>query len=94
MTKAVTVQSNNFRFELNCAETNQQYPGDDKRPIGLFVKTSNREFLYQVILSSYPVYQKIKDYLYQESEKGRKDQLHRAIVHIEALRAIYPELVI
>lgn len=92
--QAVTVKSNNFRFELNCVETQGQYPGNENRPIGIFIKTGERNFLYQVLLSSYPAYKKIKDYLYLESSAGRIGELKRKVIHIEALHALYPELII
>lgn len=92
--QAVSVRSHNYRFEINCAETAGKYPGNDKRPIGLFVKIDNDKFLYQVLLHNNPAYKKIKKYLYTESHAKRKDILRRHIVHIEAIHALYPELII
>ena len=91
--QAVSVKSRNYRFEINCEETNGSYPGNDKRPIGLFVKLNDREFLYKVLLASDKRYVSIKNYLYQESD-NRATELKRAIVHVEAIHAIYPELVL
>lgn len=91
--QAVSVRSKNYRFEINCEETNGVYPGNDKRPIGLFVKLDEREFLYQVLLVSDKRYAVIKEYLYQESDNNARE-LKRAIVHVEAIHAIYPELVL
>lgn len=92
--QAVSVQSQNYRFEIHCAETEQAYPGTPNRPIGLFVKLGDREFIYQVLLAAHPAYERIKEYLYRESIAGRKGELRRKIVHVEAIRAIYPEFVI
>lgn len=92
--QAVTVSSNNFRFEINCAETESSYPGPTNRPIGIFVKLGSREFVYQVLLPIHHAYQTIKDYLYRESSAGRTGQLRRHIVHAEAIHALYPELII
>ena len=92
--QAVTVKSNNFRFEIKCSETNEKYPGILNRPIGLFVKQDTSEFLYQVIMPDYPVYDKIKEYLNMEAKPKRKDELKRVIVDVEAIHALYPELVI
>lgn len=92
--QAVSVRSHNYRFEINCAETTGTYPGKNKRPIGLFVKIDNDQFLYQVLLHDHPAYKKIKKYLYAESQVRREDELRRHIVHIEAIHALYPELVI
>ncbi len=91
--QAVTVKSNNFRFEINCSETSQKYPGNANRPIGLFVKIGNSEFLYQVIMPDYPVYSKIKDYLSLEATPKRENELKRIIVDVEAIHALYPELI-
>lgn len=92
--QAVSVRSHNYRFEIHCAETEGAYPGNNKRPIGLFIKIDNDQFLYQVLLHDHPAYKKIKKYLYAESSVRRQDELRRHIVHIEAIHALYPELVI
>jgi len=92
--QAVTVKSNNFRFEITCVETMGNYPGNDKRPIGLFVKLDSSEFLYQVLTSEYPAYEKIKEYLYMEAKTKRASELKRVIVNVEAIHALYPELII
>lgn len=92
--QAVSVKSHNYRFEIHCAETEGAYPGNNKRPIGLFVKIDNDQFLYQVLLHDHPAYKKIKKYLYAESHVRRQDELRRHIVHIEAIHALYPELVV
>lgn len=91
--QAVTVKSKNYRFEIKCQETKRKYPGEDKRPIGLFVKLGNRTFAYQVLLYEDKVYREIKDFLYKESD-SRGVQQKRAIVHVEAIHALYPELII
>lgn len=92
--KAVSVKSHNYRFEIHCAETNGAYPGGNKRPIGLFIKIDNDKFLYQVLLHGHPAYKRIKQYLYTESKAKRGGELRRHIVHIEAIHALYPELII
>lgn len=91
--QAVSVKSRNYRFEIKCAETEGTYPGDSKRPIGLFVKLDNGEFLYQVLLHGDKGYKNIKKYLYKESKNAPRE-LKRAIVHVEAIHAIYPEFII
>ena len=92
--QAVSVRSHNYRFEIHCAETVGAYPGNSRRPIGIFIKIDNGQFLYQVLLHDHPAYRKIKKYLYAESKVRRGDELRRHIVHIEAIHALYPELVI
>lgn len=92
--QAVTVKSNNFRFEIKCAETERAYPGKDNRPIGLFVKVGDKEFLYQVLMPGYPAYDRIRDYLVMEAKTKRTGELKRIIVDVEAVHALYPELII
>lgn len=94
--QSVTVSSDNYRFELRCDETNLPYPEGEDRPIGLFVKEDSKNFLYQVLMPSEDSYKKIKDYLYLETnnQKGRKDQMRRHIADVEAIHALYPELII
>ena len=89
---AVSVRSRNYRFEIHCRETQGPYPGNDKRPIGIFIKTDEKKFLYKVLLIGNEKYKSIKDFLYRES-KNRPRELKRAIVHTEAIRALYPELI-
>lgn len=91
--QAVSVRSRNYRFEINCAETQGAYPGIENRPIGLFVKLYSQEFVYQVLMSGDNGYKRIKEYLYSESNNNDRE-LKRAIVHIEAIHAIYPELIL
>lgn len=91
--QGVSVKSNNHRIELNCNETKGEYPGVDKRPIGIFIKLDNNQFLYQILLFGDSAYNKVKDYLYKESKSPAREG-KRAIIHIEALHAIYPELII
>ena len=91
--QGVSVKSNNHRIELNCQETKGEYPGADKRPIGVFVKLDSNQFLYQILLYGDKAYGRVKDYLYKESKSPTREG-KRAIVHIEALHAIYPELII
>ena len=91
--QAVSVKSRNYRFEIHCEETKGEYPGDDVRPIVIFVKLDSNEFLYHVLLAKHDAYEKIKKYLYRET-KNKARELKRAIVHVEAIHALYPELVI
>ena len=91
--QAVSVKSKNYRFEIKCPETDGPYPGEDNRPIGLFVKVGEREFVYQVLLHGHPRYEAMRDYLRKESSSSARE-LKRAIVHVEAIHALYPELVV
>ena len=94
--QSVTVKSKNYRFELRCDETNLPYPLGNDRPIGLFVKEDAQNYMYQVLMPSDDAYKKIKDYLYLETanQKGRKDLMRRHIADVEAIHALYPELIV
>ena len=94
--QSVTVKSNNYRFELRCDETNQPYPSGEDRPIGLFVREDAKNYLYQVLMPSDHAYRKIKEYLYLETanQRGRQDLMKRHIADVEAIHALYPELVV
>lgn len=91
---SITVKSNNYRFELSCEETRQPYPKGTNRPIGIYVKLTDTDFLYRVLMPGYEAYQRIKDYLYREAEVSRTGELKRKIVHVEAIHALYPDWVI
>ena len=91
--QAVSVKSQNYRFEINCAETEGDYPGNERRPIGLFIKLGGNVFLYRVLLHGDKRYEEIREYLYNES-RSRPRELKRAIVHVEAIHVLYPELVV
>lgn len=94
--QSVTVKSRNYRFELRCDETNLPYPSGNDRPIGLFVKEDAQNYMYQVLMPSDNAYKKIKDYLYLETanNRGRKDLMRRHIADVEAIHALYPELIV
>ena len=93
---SVSVKSHNFRYELLCDETKLPYPSGDDRPIGVFVKVDSRNFLYQLLMPSDNAYDKIKGYLYMETDgkKRREDGMRRHIADVEAIHALYPELII
>ena len=46
---SVSVSSHNYRFELDAA-TGLEYPKGKNRPIGVFAKVSERDFLYQLVM--------------------------------------------
>ena len=94
--QSVTVLSRNYRFELRCDETNQPYPSGTDRPIGLFVKENEQNYMYQILMPYDDNYSKIKEYLYRETahKKGRKDLMRRHIADVEAIHALYPELIV
>lgn len=72
------------------------YPTGSDRPIGIFIKVNDGIFLYRLLMPTDDVYGKIKDYLYMETDekKRRADGMRRHIADVEAIHALYPELII
>lgn len=93
---SVRVKSHNYRYELLCDETKLPYPPGNDRPIGVFIKVDDKKFLYQLLMPSDDAYSKIKGYLYLETDdkKRRDDGMRRHIADVEAIHALYPELII
>lgn len=91
---AISVKSKNYRFEISCEETKMPYPGNSRRPIGIYVKLSMHHFLYTVLMPGYSAYNAIKKYLYAEAKVTREGELKRKIVHVEAIHALFPELIV
>ena len=93
---SVKVKSHNYRYELLCDETRLPYPSGKDRPIGVFVKVDKKNFFYQLLMPSDGAYKKIKGYLYMETKgkKIRDDGMRRLIADVEAIHALYPELII
>ena len=46
---SVSVSSQNYRFELDAAK-GMDYPSGKERPIGVFVKVSPRDFMYELLM--------------------------------------------
>ena len=61
--KLVSVISSNYRIELNCEETSQDYPSGNERPIVVFNKTSQFYFNYFVIMPDDKNYEIISEFL-------------------------------
>jgi len=93
---SVRVKSHNFRYELLCDETKLPYPSGNDRPIGIFIKVDDKNFLYKLLMPSDDAYDKIKGYLYMETngKKRRDDGMRRHVADVEAIHALYPELII
>lgn len=53
---SVSVLSRNYRFELDAAK-GLDYPSGTERPIGVFVKVSPRDFLYELLMPGDEAYQ-------------------------------------
>ena len=58
MRQSVSVESHNYRFELDAAK-GVVYPNGQERPIGVFAKVSDRDFLYEIVMPDNQVYQQV-----------------------------------
>lgn len=85
---AVSVASQNYRFELNAA-SGLSYP-DNNRPIAVFVKISNRTFLYELFMPGDENYESILEFINEKSSVTAK--LRRIIVRVEECFEKLPDL--
>lgn len=82
---SVSVQSHNWRFELNLAK-DKCYP-ENGRPIGIFVKVSERNFLYMLSMPDYRHHKSIVDLL-PDNERG----VRRCRKQVACVRKACPKL--
>ncbi|PHS76013.1 MAG: hypothetical protein COB19_01515 [Porticoccus sp.] len=75
--QSVSVQSQNYRFELDAA-TGLAYPSGGA-PIGIFIKLSTRLFLYHIFMPSSAIYPELRRWMI-EKWSGRTDRMKRIVV--------------
>lgn len=75
---AVSVASQNYRFELDAA-SGLSYPIDG-RPIGVFVKISDRTFLYELFMPDFDNYDTVLAFINEKGKAG--DKLRRIVVPV------------
>jgi hypothetical protein len=81
------VKSRNFRIELHAA-AGLPYPGEG-RPIGAFVRTSPREFLYMLLMPGTSHYPRVAAIVAQLA-KSPANQLKRVRLTASELRRLWP----
>lgn len=86
---AVSVKSDNHRFELGQAKRYNGYPANGK-PIGIFVLVAPRTYLYSIVIPDHPEYTAIYDEI--APYRVRKDRLIRHITTVPKLKSICPTL--
>lgn len=86
---SVSVSSHNYRFELNAA-TGINYPEDGKRPIGVFAKVSERDFLYELIMPGDEGYDSLITAI--NSRQPMTTRMRRLIYRCEEIIQETPEL--
>ncbi len=75
---AVSVTSRNYRFELNMA-SGLKYP-EQGRPIAVFVKISDRTFLYELFLPGNDYYEEVLWFINEKSRIHRVDKRLRRVI--------------
>lgn len=85
---AVTVQSRNYRFELEAAN-GLAYPTNG-RPIGVFAKMGARTFVYMLLMPTQPGHQEMSDLL-DRSPRPSAGILKRPVLPAAVVRAAWPD---
>lgn len=86
---SVSVQSQNYRFELDAA-SGLNYPTDGNRPIAIFAKVSSRNFLYELIMPNDSFYHQISSILDEKQSKGHS--MRRIQFSFEEIQSRIPSL--
>ena len=86
---SVSVSSHNYRFELDAA-TGIDYPEDGKRPIGVFAKVSERDFLYELVMPGDEGYDSLITAM--NSRQSMTTRMRRLIYRCEEITQETPEL--
>lgn len=71
---SVSVSSQNYRFELDAAK-GLDYPTGTERPLGVFVKVSPRDFIYQLVMPGDAPYQSCIEVL--DGKETRSNRMRR-----------------
>jgi len=85
---SISVKSMNYRFELDAAAS-LNYP-ENGRPIGVFVRISNRMFLYVLSMPDNSEYDELLTYLNNLDTSG--DEIRRCRTNISELKTNCPNL--
>jgi len=92
--QAVSVKSQNYRFEIGAAVSD--YPSGPDRPIGVFIRTGERAFLYHLLMPeeadiAETRYEEVRKFL-DEEYNGPARHLKRVETSVENLRKNCPTL--
>lgn len=85
----VSVASQNYRFELDAA-SGLAYPTGTDRPIAVFAKVSQRDFLYELLMPSHPAYTDAKALL--DKTQKRSQKMRRITFSYEEAKENLPSL--
>ena len=85
----VPVKSKNYRYELGAA-TGLPYPNQG-RPIGVFVRTAARTFIYQLLMPGSSHHQMVEAFLASSpTGRGRIDQMRQIVTNVSDLQQAWP----
>lgn len=87
---AVSVASDNYRFELNAA-SGIPYP-DEGSPIGVFIKITPGAFIYVLVFPNEGVYESISNYLNTNAVVRREGEKKRVISTCNEIEGIIANL--
>lgn len=86
---SVSVSSQNYRFELDAAK-GLDYPGGNQRPIGVFVKVSQRDFIYELLMPGDEAYNSCIEVL--DSKEHRSARMRRIGFYCQEIYQRTPKL--
>jgi hypothetical protein len=86
--QSVSVKSQNYRIELSAAG-NQPYPAGGP-PIGVFLRTGNRRFLYRLVMPADSAYQTVSGIL-AALWTGASGRMRRITLSAADLRQRWPK---
>lgn len=86
---SVVVGSDNYRFELDAA-SGLDYP-EEGRPIGVFIRVANRNFLYRLLMPGDPSYAIAEGVLTARKGPARPKKMRQERTDVNDLRATWPD---
>ena len=86
---SVSVLSQNYRFELDAAK-GLDYPIGNKRPIGVFIKVSQRDFIYELVMPEDDAYESCIEVL--DSKEQSTSRMRRIRFYCQEIYQKTPKL--
>lgn len=87
--KAVSVASSNYRFELRAARE-LDYPAES-RPIAVFIKENNASFLYHILMPGTSGYSEVESFLAKDTGRASK-RMRKKITDVRTVQKACPSL--
>ncbi len=87
---SVAVKSSNFRVELGAASGLRYPPKGAGRPIGVFIRTGTRKFVYRLLMPSDPDYAIVNEFLARNATSPQ-NQMRRLRISLANLKQFWPK---